>query len=123
MTTQKNFAAALRASIEDEDAARKRNNPSRQKRRSASVKAAGKAVQRVAAPPRKRKAIAAKPMSVELSVTEALSLKQLRDALRGSGRAVRKNDLVRVAIALLAAEDPAGVAERLDALPRLTQPK
>ena len=123
MTTQKNFAAALRASIEDEDAARKRNNPSRQKRRSASVKAAGKAVQRVAAPPQKRKAIAAKPMSVELSVTEALSLKQLRDALRGSGRAVRKNDLVRVAIALLAAEDPAGVAERLDALPRLAQPK
>ncbi len=123
MTTQKNFAAALRASIEDEDAARKRNNPSRQKRRSASVKAAGNAVQRVAAPPQKRKAIAAKPMSVELSVTEALSLKQLRDALRGSGRAVRKNELVRVAIALLAAEDPAGVAERLDALPRLAQPK
>ena len=123
MSTQKRFTAALRASIADEDAARVRHNPGRKEKRRASVKAAGKAVRRNAAPPRARKATAAKPMSVELSAGEALALKQIRDALRADGRAVRKNDLVRVAIALLEAAGPEPIAEHLDALPRLIDPK
>ena len=123
MTTQKRFKAALRASIDDEDAARARGNPGREAKRRASVKAAGKAVRRFATPPRTRKVEAAKPMSVELSMPESLALKQTRDALRASGRAVRKNDLVRVALALLEAAGHETVVEHLDALPKLVERK
>lgn len=123
MTKQKRFAASLRASIEDEDAARARNNPGREKKRQASVKAAGKAVRRFAPPPHTKKAEAAKPISVDLSVTEALALKQMRDALRAGGRAVRKNDLMRAAITLLESAGPEAVGEHLDALPRLIERK
>lgn len=123
MTKQKRFAASLRASIEDEDAARARNNPGREKKRQASVKAAGKAVRRFAVPAHTKKAEAAKPISVDLSVTEALALKQMRDALRAGGRAVRKNDLMRAAITLLEAAGPEAVGEHLDALPRLIERK
>ena len=62
-------------------------------------------------------------MSVELSMPESLALKQTRDALRASGRAVRKNDLVRVALALLEAAGHETVVEHLDALPKLVERK
>lgn len=123
MSTPKRFAAALRASVEDEDAARARGNPGREKKRRTSVKTAGKTVRRFSVPPRTRTAKPAKPISVELAMSESLALKQMRDALRAGGRAVRKNDLMRAAVTLLEAAGPETIAEHLDALPRLIERK
>ena len=113
---------ALRASIEDEDAALRKRKPSREKMRRSSVKATARSIQRLSASSRKRGPEAGKPLEVVIAASEDAALKQVRDALRRAGRRLTKRDLLRVAIGLLDTVDHDTLGARLDALPEIVAP-
>ncbi|TVO56083.1 hypothetical protein [Denitromonas halophila] len=118
MIVRKQIKASLRASIDDEDAALKKRLPTRSERRRASVKLTTKAVNRMSPPVKPTVVVPAKPAEVVLSVDEAAQLKKMRDHLRELAPSVSRNDLMRVAVALLLAVGPDEVNAQLDGLPR-----
>ncbi|MCB1959364.1 MAG: hypothetical protein KDE68_02380 [Rhodocyclaceae bacterium] len=123
MTIRTPIKDALRASIENEDAALEKRKPVRASKRRASVKASALAVQRMAAPARKGPAETGKPLDALIAASEDAALKRVRDSLRATGRTLNKRDLVRVAIGLLEAVDRDDLALRLDVLPDIIEDK
>ncbi|MBT0963223.1 hypothetical protein [Denitromonas iodatirespirans] len=119
MTVRRPIRDALRASIEDEDAALAKRLPTGAAKRRASVKRSTRMVARQAQPT--GPVAAAKPVEVTLSVDEARRLKALRDQLREQGRTVSRGDLIRLAVDLLAMGDIEAVGARLAALPPLAK--
>jgi hypothetical protein len=114
---------ALRASIDTEDEALIRRLPEGSRKRKASVKLSTRLMSAAAEAPDIPQATAAKPLEVHLSSDEAAILKAARARLREAGHAPDKNDMVRLAVSMLAHADTEAIAALLERLPALKRPK